>query len=153
MLSYITPPVALGAYAAASIAEAKPLETGLSAMRLGSIIYLVPFIFVLDVTFLMQGAWSDIALGLVECLIGIWLVVGALQGFLTGYGAVNSPVARTLMAIGGLCIAMPDLSLIVDQPPSNFTVALVGTAIAVVAVGLAFFGSKSSEPDPSTGEG
>ena len=35
MLSYITPPVALGAYAAASIAEANPLKTGFAAHASG----------------------------------------------------------------------------------------------------------------------
>ncbi|MCP3969965.1 MAG: TRAP transporter fused permease subunit, partial [Rhodobacteraceae bacterium] len=46
MLSYITPPVALGAFAAATIAKARPMLTGLHAMRLGSIIYFIPFFFV-----------------------------------------------------------------------------------------------------------
>src|SRR3546814_3732383 len=45
MISYITPPVALGAFAAASLARAHPLATGLEAMRLGSIIYFIPFFF------------------------------------------------------------------------------------------------------------
>ena len=39
MVSYITPPVALGAFAAATIAQANPMRTGFEAMRLGSVIY------------------------------------------------------------------------------------------------------------------
>jgi len=45
MLSFITPPVALGAFAAASIADARPIATGFAAMRLGGAIYLLPFLF------------------------------------------------------------------------------------------------------------
>ncbi|MCZ6728982.1 MAG: TRAP transporter fused permease subunit, partial [SAR324 cluster bacterium] len=45
MVSFITPPVALGAFAAASLAGASPIRTGLEAMRLGSIIYFLPFFF------------------------------------------------------------------------------------------------------------
>ena len=55
MLSYITPPVALGAHAAASIAESNPLKTGFAAMRMGSVIYIIPFIFVLDAAFILQS--------------------------------------------------------------------------------------------------
>ena len=131
MLSYITPPVALGAYAAASIAEAKPLETGLSAMRLGSIIYLVPFIFVLDTTFIMEGSWTHIALSLLECMIGIWLIVGALQGFVTGIGVVSAMYMRIALGIAGLLIAAPELTLILEDPPGNLTLALIGAGIAL----------------------
>lgn len=141
MLSYITPPVALGAYAAASIAQAKPLETGLSAMRLGSIIYLVPFIFVLDTTFIMQGSWSTIFFSLVECLLGIWLVVGALQGFVTGIGVVSPMTMRVALGIGGVLIAAPDLSLVMTDPPSNLTLALVGAGISVATL-LVYFLSQ-----------
>ena len=46
----ITPPVALGAFAAASVAKAPPMKTGLETMRLGSVIYFIPFFFVLDLS-------------------------------------------------------------------------------------------------------
>lgn len=45
-VSYITPPVALSAYAAASIANASAIKTGFTAMRLGIISYIVPFFIV-----------------------------------------------------------------------------------------------------------
>ncbi len=48
MVSYITPPVALGAFAAATMAGAGPMRTGLEAMRLGGVIYVAPFFFVLN---------------------------------------------------------------------------------------------------------
>ncbi len=47
MLSFITPPVALGAFAAASVAKTPPMRTGFEAMKIGSVIYFIPFFFVL----------------------------------------------------------------------------------------------------------
>ena len=43
--SSITPPVAVAAYAAASIAEAPPLMTAMYAMRIGLVKFIVPFAF------------------------------------------------------------------------------------------------------------
>ncbi|WP_235829907.1 TRAP transporter permease [Frigidibacter oleivorans] len=43
--SAITPPVALAAYAAASITKADPIMTGLSAVRSGIVMFVIPFIF------------------------------------------------------------------------------------------------------------
>lgn len=46
MLSMITPPVALAAFAGASLAGASPLQTAMRAVRFGWIAYLLPFLFV-----------------------------------------------------------------------------------------------------------
>ncbi|MGL6249827.1 MAG: TRAP transporter permease, partial [Billgrantia desiderata] len=62
MLSFITPPVALGAFAAATVAGARPMATGLQAMRLGSVIYFIPFLFVLNPALIMQGEPLQIGL-------------------------------------------------------------------------------------------
>lgn len=80
MLFYITPPVALGAFAAASLAQAKPMRTGLESMRLGSIIYFVPFFFVLDSGLIMQGTASHILVVFGCALLGVVVLSAALQG-------------------------------------------------------------------------
>ncbi|MDG2420311.1 MAG: TRAP transporter fused permease subunit, partial [Gammaproteobacteria bacterium] len=56
MLSFITPPVALAAFAAASVANVSPMRAGFEAMRLGAIIYFVPFFFVFNPALLLQGS-------------------------------------------------------------------------------------------------
>jgi TRAP-type uncharacterized transport system fused permease subunit len=43
--SAITPPVAIAAFAAASITKADPMRTGVAAVRAGVVIFVVPFIF------------------------------------------------------------------------------------------------------------
>ncbi len=134
MLSYITPPVALGAYAAASIAEANALKTGFAAMRLGSVIYIIPFIFVLDVAFILQGPWYASAQVFAEAIVGVWLICAGLQGYLAGLGRLDSPAVRTLVSIGGLLIALPQLNWVLEQPPSNL--ASLGAGVALAVMGL-----------------
>ncbi len=56
MLSAITPPVAIASFAAAGIAGAPPMRTGWESMWVGSIIYFVPFFFVLNPTLGAAGA-------------------------------------------------------------------------------------------------
>jgi TRAP transporter 4TM/12TM fusion protein len=130
MLSYITPPVALGAYAAASIAESSPLRTGFSAMRIGSVIYAIPFIFVLDSGFILEGTWLGAAQLFAEALVGVWLIAGALQAFLPGVGDLGFGPARWLIGLGGLVLAVPDLALAFPAAPSNLALAVGGVASA-----------------------
>ena len=58
MVSYITPPVALGAFAAATMAGAGAFRTGVEAMKLGGVIYIAPFFFVLNPALIGQGRRS-----------------------------------------------------------------------------------------------
>ena len=134
MLSYITPPVALGAYAAASIAEANPLKTGFAAMRLGSVIYIIPFIFVLDVAFILQGPWYASAQVFAEAIVGVWLICSGLQGYMAGLGRLDSQLVRVLVSMGGLAIAMPQLNWVLSEPPSNFAGLILGGSLVAGAL-------------------
>ena len=55
MMSMITPPVAIAAYAAASIAGSDPMKTGWAAVRFGWIAYVIPFLFVGAPSLLLDG--------------------------------------------------------------------------------------------------
>jgi len=112
MLSFITPPVALGAFAAASIAGSSALATGFKAMRLGSVIYFIPFFFVLEPALIMDGSWWEILFATTKVGVGIVLIAGTLQRYLLGVGFLDrrGPIGiagLTLMAIGGGMIALP----------------------------------------------
>ncbi|GMG82104.1 TRAP transporter permease [Paralimibaculum aggregatum] len=112
MLSYITPPVALGAFAASSIAGASPMRTGFEAMRLGTVIYFIPFFFVADPALLMQGEVTDIVLLTAKAMIGIVIIAMGLQGYLFGSGRISGslPVRlpkQLVLVAGGLAMAMP----------------------------------------------
>lgn len=80
LMSMISPPVAIAAFTAASIAGAGPMKTAMSAMRIGWIAFVMPFLFVTDTALLMQGSALDILLAVSAVLFGIWAVAAALSG-------------------------------------------------------------------------
>ena len=89
MLSYITPPVALGSFAAASLAQANPMRTGVESMRLGTIIYFVPFFFVLDPGLIMQGEPLHILTVFGCAILGVVVLSTSLQGYLYGLSLIH----------------------------------------------------------------
>jgi TRAP transporter 4TM/12TM fusion protein len=129
MLSFITPPVALGAYAAASIAQADPLRTGIAAMRLGSVIYFIPFMFVLNPALLFGGTLAELAVGLVEAMLGIWLVVCGIQAYVPWLGGAWNWLQRLLLLGGGLMIALPPVLGFLP----GFEQSAAGAALALAA--------------------
>jgi TRAP transporter 4TM/12TM fusion protein len=82
MLSMITPPVALAAFAAANIARTDAWETGIEAVKIGWTVFLIPFLFAASPALLMFGGVRDVALALGTTLGGIWLGCAAQVGFL-----------------------------------------------------------------------
>jgi len=111
MLSFITPPVAIAAFVAASVARCSPMQTAVQAMVLGTVIYFIPFFFVFNPALLMQGAWTEILIVLTTAIIGITILANGLQGYLLGVGDLgNSPLgwlSRALLIAGGLLLATP----------------------------------------------
>ncbi|MSP88736.1 MAG: TRAP transporter fused permease subunit [Alphaproteobacteria bacterium] len=111
MVSFITPPVALGAFAAASLARCSAFAVGWEAVRLGSVIYFLPFFFVLNPALILKGTWPDIALAIGEAAAGIVLIAAGLQGWLIGMGDVGTGLVglarRALLIAAGFAVAMP----------------------------------------------
>ena len=133
MVSYITPPVALGAFAAATMAGAGPMRTGYEAMRLGGVIYLAPFLFVLNPALVGQAPAWEVFGSLTAALTGIWFIAAAMQGyvsFLGGFPPGPAGVAlRLMLAAGGLVIALPGGAL---TGFSHWTLAAIGAALALL---------------------
>jgi len=104
MLSMITPPICIAAYAGAAIAGANPMRTGYACMRLGIIGYLVPFIFVFDPLLLFQGPLPLVLLALVTASLGTITIGMAMVGYFVrplGWGL------RSLMALSGFGLLIP----------------------------------------------
>ena len=98
MMSMTTPPVAIAAFAAASIAQADPMRTGLAGVRFGWSAYIVPFLFVSSPTLLMQGPPLEVVLAAGTAIMGVYLVSVAVAGFMTR--PIESALARRLCAGG-----------------------------------------------------
>ena len=111
MLSFITPPVALAAFAAASVANVAPMRAGFEAMRLGAIIYFVPFFFVFNPALLLQGSIIENLQAFTTAIFGVAIVSGALQGYMIGVGDLGSGikglVVKILVGMSGLILALP----------------------------------------------
>ncbi|MDY3869159.1 MAG: TRAP transporter fused permease subunit [Pyramidobacter sp.] len=103
IISNITPPVALAAYAAASIAEDSPNKTGWAACQLGILAFIIPFAFCYDTGLLLQLSWYK---NLISIMSGIAVVFGVGFSF-TGYcGGKLSVVTRVLfVAMGVIALA------------------------------------------------
>ena len=106
VLSAITPPVAVAAYAASSIADANPIEIAISAVRLSIVLFVLPFIFVYNQALLMQGAPAVIGLATLTAVLGITVLTIALEGWLVKQ---MSWLFRLIVAAGGLLLLVPDL--------------------------------------------
>ena len=77
----ITPPVALAAYSAAGIADSDPNKTGFTAFRMGMAAYIIPFLFVYSHQLLILGPFIKILKTTFVSLIGLTLLVIAIEGF------------------------------------------------------------------------
>ena len=104
MMSMITPPVAIAAFAAASLGNAGPMRTAWEAMRFGWPAYVVPFLFVLSPSLLLIGTPWDVALSVTTAIAGVWLASVALVGFL--FRPMN-PLLRILFGVSGLALLVP----------------------------------------------
>lgn len=139
MVSFITPPVALGSFAAATIARANPFQVGMVSMRLGAVIYFVPFIFVLNPALILKGTPFQITEAIATAMIGIVLMAAALQGYLLGVGRIADGIAglavRLALAFAALCIALPN-DVIFGRSQANWQLAVLGAAIAALAAFL-----------------
>lgn len=118
MISFITPPVAIGAYAAASLAQADPMRTSLEAMRLGAIIYFLPFFFVLEPVLVLQGATlGNFLLAFGQAIVGTILIAAGLQGYLVGVGRLGAGglgwLTRISLIAGGVLVGWPGMWLTV----------------------------------------
>ena len=142
MLSYITPPVALGSFAAASLAQANPMRTGFESMKLGTIIYFVPFFFVLDPGLIMQGEPLHILTVFSCAILGVVVLSTSLQGYLygvgdlTGMGVIQWPI-RLALLVGALSFAMPGNDVVGLGNLELFIIGLVLTGGATLLAVLA----------------
>jgi TRAP transporter 4TM/12TM fusion protein len=85
ILADITPPVAVAAYAAASMAGADPFKSGNTAFRLGMAKVLVPFVFVFSPALLIvvpEFNWYDFTVTFAGCIIGITMLGAAFSAWL-----------------------------------------------------------------------
>ena len=109
VLSFITPPVAIAAITASSISNTSALKTGFLSMRLGSILFFLPILFVFDPSMLMQGTAINIIFSVSMAIFAIIIISAGFEGYMYIFGRLNK-IYRILCFSSGLLILMPNLT-------------------------------------------
>jgi TRAP transporter 4TM/12TM fusion protein len=140
MLSSITPPVAIASFAAAGIAGAPAMRTGWESMWVGSIIYFIPFFFVLNPALVLQGSAIDAMLLAGKAAVGILFICGGIQGYQAGIGNLRAAGVlewplRIMLVIGGFVFATPGGGI---MPLSEWTISSLGLALIAPAAAIAW---------------
>ncbi len=155
--SAITPPVALAAFAAASITKAEPMATGFAAVRVGIVMFVIPFVFALYPEILLieaafidpttssgsnvqylpgytgDVAWGALAWLMARLLLALYLLASALAAF-----------DRMTLPFWDVAVRLGLAALIMFKAPTLYGPAVV---VAVIWLVLHFVRSRSAAND------
>ena len=144
--SAITPPVAIAAFAAASITKSEAMATGVSAVKSGFVIFFIPFVFAMypEILLIEQArldplasasgaraylpgygaelAWGTVMLLLARLVLALYLLSSALNGYDTRPLTAWEIVLRIALAI-----------LVLFKPPLVFVIASAMACAVIVA--------------------
>ncbi len=95
VMSAITPPVALAAYAGAALSGSDPMKTSVESFKIGLAAFVVPFMFFYSQAMLMQGSWLEILHVFLTASLGIYMLAAAVQGWF--FGALGLPLRLVLL--------------------------------------------------------
>jgi len=101
----VTPPVALVAFAASSIARCSPYKAGLAAVRLASPLFIAPFLFVYT-PILFNGTPAQVIETMVSCAIGFMAYAGMMQGY---WLRKTDIIERVVLGFVALCLFIPNI--------------------------------------------
>ena len=136
VVSAVTPPVALAAYAASAIAKSDPIKTGFQATKIASMIFFMPIMFIYT-AILLNGTTTEIVVSVVGAVIGVF----AWGIFLEAYVfAATTTFERTLAGLAAVILLLPvdrmiDYFLGINEKLFYETYA-VGTVLLVVVIVL-----------------
>jgi TRAP transporter 4TM/12TM fusion protein len=130
VLSVVTPPVALAAFAAAPIAGAKPMETAFEAVRLSIAGFIIPFAFVYRPDILIIEGFTGMGLfiAVFGFLLATWMIITGLARFEKGRLSGIECVLRLVVAF-----------LILTPPPLDGVVSVYNVAGLLLALALIGF--------------
>ena len=130
MMSMITPPVALAAFAAATVAGADPMRTGFAATRFGWTAFIVPILFVYSPTLLLIGAPLAIVIAVTTATFGVWLMSSASVGY---FMRPLSWLMRLTFAATGLAALIP-----AGVMPGGYLLDVVGVVGGIAAIAFEY---------------
>lgn len=134
IISGLTPPVAIVAYAAASIAGSPPTQTGYEAVKISIAAFLIPYIFTYDKAILMQGGFLEIFISTVSAMIGGYFLLLGVQGYY---------INRFLGVIDRIVLIIFALLLLFLQ--RRFKVILLGLFFIIIIISYFIRKSKNKK--------
>jgi TRAP transporter 4TM/12TM fusion protein len=144
MMAMVTPPVALAAYAAASIAGSDIMKTGVTAFRFALVGFTLPYIFVFRPELLLLSAdgpasFGAVAQAVVVAVLGITVFAAGMAGYLFNRATV---VERILFfASAALLLAPGPVVMLAGLPVPVLDVS----GLIVAAVGVVLNRRRSGE--------
>lgn len=138
VLSGLSPPVAVVIFAAAGVAKAPVTKVAWSAMKLGFVAWLVPFMFAYYPNLIgLNGVNTTFVIHVVTALIGVVAFSASLEGF-----AIHraNALQRVLFAGGGVLLLYPAPWL-----------SIVGAVILAVALFLNWQSERGTVPAVASG--
>ena len=133
VVSSITPPVALAAFAAAAIAKTGPMATAVESTRVGIAKYLVPMAFAYNPSLLLVGAtWLSIT-STVVALFGLYVLSTGLEGWWRGRLGMGQ---RFVAVIAAALMLVPPFDTIGGL--QGYVYWGLGTLLAVAVLGPRF---------------
>jgi TRAP transporter 4TM/12TM fusion protein len=134
LLSHLTPPVALAAYAAANLAGSRPLETAIAGMIIAWPAFLVPFLFVLSPELILKGSAFDVVVTVITAALGIWFTTaGSLGYFVRPLGVVSGAG----LMVAGVALLIPPTAV-----PGGWYLQIGGAVLAGIMVGRQVFARR-----------
>ena len=106
VLSEVTPPVCLAAYAGAGLANANPMTTGFTALKIAVAGFLVPYVLIFEPAMLLDGPILDLIPAFMTVVIGMVALAAGLGGFLLTNANV---LQRTVLIVSGILLVIPQL--------------------------------------------
>ncbi len=105
LLGGITPPTCTQAIVAAGISKGDWFKTGINAMKLGAVAFIMPFFFVWNPAFVGRGVSMEILICAVTGFLG---AISMAYGFFGHIKSKLNPVFRIVFFLGGLLLLFPD---------------------------------------------
>jgi len=122
ILSVMTPPLMLAVFVASSIAESDPLKTSYSAMKIASVVIIIPYMFVYNPALIGIGTVQSIATSMITAIIGVLAFALGINGYII---RPASPIERTCLMVGAILLMLKSMAT-----------DIVGIGLVVVALGI-----------------
>lgn len=106
VIANITPPVAMGAFAAAAIAKSNYMKTGFISMRIAIPTYIVPFVFVYSPELILIGSVPIIIEVIFTTILGVWALAAANEGWLFRKATI---MERIILLTAAILLIIPEV--------------------------------------------